>query len=87
MKNIPNLYANSIDSSTGKNTLESLCEENSKVFNPTNVAELQELQNAVVQLTNYVDDDGGYNDENLKRYISTFFSVYNYFDKKHSPQN
>ena len=34
MKNIPNLYANSMYGSTGKNTLESLCEEYSKVFNP-----------------------------------------------------
>ena len=87
MKNIPNLFKNQIVYGSSKNLLEHMVENNPRVFNPTNVAELQELQNAVVQLTNYLDDDGGYNDENLKRYISTFFSVYNYFDKEHSSQN
>ena len=88
MKNIPNLFENQMVYGSSKNLLEHMIENNPRVFNPKNVDELKELQNAVIMMKNFADD---YTDEDedqrLKEYASTFFSIYNYFDKEYSTQN
>ena len=78
MKNIPNLFENQMVYGSSKNLLEDMIENNPRVFNPKNVDELKELQNAVVMMKNFADDYTAEDeDKRLKEYASTFFSIYN----------